>query len=157
MAKEKTAAEGAFRKELFHAGVYKRSQGRIARQVTFATIAVSIGLGVWQLRGVLHASDVFGNLLAQIGMRNSQQAAALGVPLLLFVGGLWLGFRVVNWPKFADFLIAVEAEMNKVSWPSRGELGRSTIVVLFTIFFLASVLAFYDLFWGWFFRLIGIQ
>ncbi len=33
--------------------------------------------------------------------------------------GLWLCFRLVNMPRFADFLIAVEAEMNKVSWPTR--------------------------------------
>ena len=39
--------------------------------------------------------------------------------------GVWLGYRLVNIPRFADFLIAVEAEMNKVSWPSRGELIRS--------------------------------
>ena len=39
--------------------------------------------------------------------------------------GLWVAFRLVNMPAFADFLIAVEAEMNKVSWPTRGELFRS--------------------------------
>ena len=59
-----------------------------------------------------------------------------------------LRFRVVNMPRFADFLIAVEAEMNKVSWPSRSELVRSSIVVLITIFVLAVVLFAYDMFWG---------
>jgi len=39
-----------------------------------------------------------------------------------------------------DFLIAVEAEMNKVSWPSRAELVRSAAVVIFVIFLLATVL-----------------
>ena len=42
-------------------------------------------------------------------------------------------FRLVNLPKFADFLIAVEAEMNKVSWPTRTELFRSSVVVIVTI------------------------
>ena len=32
----------------------------------------------------------------------------------------------MNMPRFADFLIAVEAEMNKVSWPSKAELIRSS-------------------------------
>ena len=45
----------------------------------------------------------------------------LGWVLVAFVAvlafGLWLGYRIVNVPQFADFLIAVEAEMNKVSWP----------------------------------------
>ena len=61
--------------------------------------------------------------------------------------GAWLSFRLVNIPNFADFLIAVEAEMNKVSWPTRGELVRSSLVVMFCIFFLVVVLFGYDLFW----------
>jgi preprotein translocase subunit SecE len=48
-------------------------------------------------------------------------------------------------PAFADFLISVEGEMNKVSWPSRGELFRASIVVMLVIFFLAALLFFYDL------------
>ena len=32
----------------------------------------------------------------------------------------WLIFRVVQFPPFAEFLIATEAEMNKVSWTSEG-------------------------------------
>ena len=50
-------------------------------------------------------------------------------------------------PSFADFLIAVEAEMNKVSWPTRDELFRSSMVVIFCIVFLAVVLFGYDVFW----------
>jgi preprotein translocase subunit SecE len=60
------------------------------------------------------------------------------------VVGLWLGFRVVNLPSFADFLIAVEAEMNKVSWPSRTELIRASLVVIVLMFGLTIVLFTYD-------------
>jgi preprotein translocase subunit SecE len=59
--------------------------------------------------------------------------------------GLWLGFRVVNLPSFADFLIAVEAEMNKVSWPSRTELIRASMVVIILMFGLTVVLYAYDI------------
>ena len=31
----------------------------------------------------------------------------------------WFAYRLVNLSSFADFLIAVEVEMTKVSWPSR--------------------------------------
>jgi len=62
----------------------------------------------------------------------------------------------VNVPGFADFLIAVEAEMNKVSWPTRAELYRSSVVVLVTIFVLAMVLFVFDFFWGWVFKILGI-
>jgi preprotein translocase subunit SecE len=63
---------------------------------------------------------------------------------------------LVNYPPFADFLINVEAEMVKVSWPTRTELFRSSVVVMLTIFGLAAILALYDVFWQWFLRLLGV-
>jgi preprotein translocase subunit SecE len=63
---------------------------------------------------------------------------------------------VVNLPRFADFLIAVEAEVNKVSWPSRAELVRSTVVVLITIFALAGILFLYDFIWSLLLRMLGV-
>jgi preprotein translocase subunit SecE len=74
----------------------------------------------------------------------------------LLAVGLWLGFRIVNYPSFADFLIAVEAEMNKVSWPSRGELFRSSVVVIVVIFGLAAILLAYDIFWKAVLKFLGI-
>ena len=76
---------------------------------------------------------------------------------ILLLVGIWLGYRIVNIPQFADFLIAVEAEMNKVSWPSRGELIRSSVVVIFVIFLLAIVLFGYDLVWRSLFVFIGVR
>jgi preprotein translocase subunit SecE len=59
-------------------------------------------------------------------------------------------------PRFADFLIAVEAEMNKVSWPSRAELFRSVVVVLVSIIGLAIVLYLYDVLWQLLLRMLGV-
>ena len=56
-------------------------------------------------------------------------------------------YRLVNVPAVADFLIAVEAEMNKVSWPTRSELIRASTVVLVMMLALAVILAGYDIFW----------
>jgi preprotein translocase subunit SecE len=44
--------------------------------------------------------------------------------------------------------------MNKVSWPSRSELFRASIVVMAVIFFLAALLYTYDLVLTEFLRLI---
>ena len=71
----------------------------------------------------------------------------IGVPLAALVLGLWFSFRIVHVPRFADFLIAVEAEMNKVSWPSTTELIKSSLVVIIVIFLLTGVLFGYDLLW----------
>jgi preprotein translocase subunit SecE len=69
---------------------------------------------------------------------------------------LWLGFRIVNLPTFADFLIAVEAEMNKVSWPSRTELIRASMVVIILMFGLMIVLYLYDVGLTVFLQAIGV-
>src|SRR5262249_13106792 len=62
--------------------------------------------------------------------------------LLFLLAGLalWVAWRVVNYPVFADFLIATEAELNKVSWTTRRKLVQDTIVVLVTVFLMAVYL-----------------
>jgi preprotein translocase SecE subunit len=72
----------------------------------------------------------------------------LTVPLILMAATLWFAWRAVNYPVFADFLIATEAEINKVSWTSRKALIRDTIVVLTTLFLLTVFLFVVDLFWN---------
>jgi preprotein translocase SecE subunit len=71
------------------------------------------------------------------------------VPLLLALVSLWLAWRIVNFAPFADFLIATEAEMNKVSWTTRKRLVQDTIVVLTTVVLLTVFLFFIDILWGW--------
>jgi preprotein translocase subunit SecE len=87
---------------------------------------------------------------------NAGRGMQFGLPTAIVAVGLWIAFRLVNVPAFADFLIAVEAEMNKVSWPTRGELLRSSLVVIFCIFFLAAVLFGYDLFWRTLLQLLKV-
>ena len=123
-------------------GLYKRNQGRIARQVTFAALALTVAFGVYELYGALSM--------------NGSALVEYGIPAAVLAIGVWLSYRVVNLPRFADFLIAVEAEMNKVSWPSRGELIRSSLVVIFVIFFLALLLFAYDFIWQTVFTAIGV-
>jgi len=125
---------GAFVQELFRFDLYKRSQGKIARQVTFAALAVIVALAAWCL------NDYYTG-------KGSTAVGRYAVPLAVLVGGLWASFRFVQLPSFADFLISVEAEMNKVSWPTWTELIRSSMVVILMIFILAAVLFSYDLAW----------
>ena len=60
-----------------------------------------------------------------------------------------MAFRAVNVPDFAEFLIATEAEMNKVSWSTRKRLMQDTVVVLLTTLIMTLFLLVVDLFWGW--------
>ncbi len=69
------------------------------------------------------------------------------VPLLLLALSLWLAWRIVNMPTFADFLIATEAELNKVSWTTQKRLVQDTIVVLATVVLMSLFLFGMD--WTW--------
>lgn len=141
MAREKTLTAASVIQELFQLGLYKRTQGRIARQVTCAVVWVAVIIMAWRVWTTFGPGSPARYYLA---------AGIVAV-------GLWVGYRLVNIPQFADFLIAVEAEMNKVSWPSRGELFRSTMVVIFVIFLLAIVLFAFDLVWRQVFVFIGVR
>ncbi len=129
-----------FLHELRNVGVYKRSQGRITRQVTWAAMAGAVAIGFWRLSQTMVEQWGWDRMLG------------LSVPTVLTGIGCWIAYRLVNYPRFADFLIAVEAEVNKVSWPTRGELVRASLVVLFTIGVLAAVLAGFDIAWTVVFR-----
>jgi preprotein translocase subunit SecE len=138
MGKEKAIGMGGsmqFMHELLNTEIYKRSQGKLTRQLTCLAVWVIFALAAWRLGALLHASG-------------AQSAVRYGVPAVLLAAGLWVGYRVVNLPTFADFLIAVEAEMNKVSWPSRPELIRASVVVIVLIFGLTLVLFVYDQLWS---------
>ena len=78
------------------------------------------------------------------------------LPAVLLLAGWFVAFRLVNLPKFATFLIAVEAEMTKVSWPSKAELYRSSVVVIFVLFSLSGALFGFDVLWRLLFQLIGV-
>jgi preprotein translocase subunit SecE len=124
-------------RELVKTEIYKRSQGRLVRQFTCLAIWVAFALAAWRLPPMLAVDWHVPRMWAWV---------AAGVLLLV---GLWLGFRIVNLPSFADFLIAVEAEMNKVSWPSRTELTRASMVVIVLMFGLTFVLYMYDFVLNW--------
>jgi preprotein translocase subunit SecE len=124
--------------ELFRFGFYKRNQGRIARQATFGAIALIFALGAWRL------SNYLGGYIGEDWSPTQQNLVKYLIPLAVLAGGLWASFRIVQIPTFAEFLISVENEMNKVSWPSRQELFRASLVVILVIFFLAALLFAYD-------------
>ncbi len=139
--------------ELFKNSVYKPNQGRIVRQLTALATWIIAVLGCWSMYSSLRGGlDSTASLIPKL--QNSY--LIVGLPAIALVAGLWFGYRVVNWPRFADFLIAVEAEMNKVTWPSKDELIRASIVVMFTIFFLAIALFLFDVVWQQFFQFVGV-
>jgi preprotein translocase subunit SecE len=74
--------------------------------------------------------------------------------ILLTAGGLlaW----VFNKPSVVDFMIATEAEMKKVNWPTRREVVGSTWVVICGSLMMAVLLFGIDVVFAWLFRTIHI-
>jgi len=136
------ADEGTLLSELTSVGLYKRNQGRLTRQLTAGALMLIALAG--------------GYIMSRGPLAGSAQWMRTFLPLT-FVGVLfWLAFRLVNLPKFAEFLIAVEGEMAKVSWPSKQELIRATTVVIGSMAFLTLVLFLFDAFWAWLLTTLGI-
>jgi len=146
-ATENGSLIGTMLGELAKTKVYKPTQGRIVRQLTALAIWVIVGLGCWSFHGTLRGLNLF---------EGSSEVLRPIISLGLLFFGAWFGFRAVNLPSFADFLIAVEAEMKKVTWPGKDELVRAAIVVIFTIFFLAVSLFLFDVIWQQVFVTLGV-
>jgi preprotein translocase subunit SecE len=127
---------------LLRADRYKPNQGKHARLWT------ALGLGLILAAGLYTFQQRYLDELAIL----PRYAAPLGVAALL----AWIVWRIVEFPPFVDFLIATEAEMNKVSWISREELRRATSVVLATVLLISLFLFGVDWLWSTILKLIGV-
>lgn len=134
----------------FHSAPYKRILGQRVRRLTILGLLVLGGSGVYSLY-------VGGSLPENWTMKMPFDMepilvlpdARYTVPLILIALMLWIAYRAVNVPDFAEFLLATEAEMNKVSWTPRKRLFQDTIVVLTTTLLMSLFLLVVDIFWGW--------
>ena len=133
--------------ELFRFGLYKSRQGRLVRRSTFIGLAVLAFFGCvslsGQLQGVMADSPQYA------------QYVRVGVPAVIWAVCCWISFRAVNVPKFADFLISVEAELERVVWPTQQQVIQATVVVLVVMFSLGIFLTVADFVWKWLFKLFG--
>ena len=87
MGKEKSLTVTSLLLELFQFGVYKRNQGRIARQVTCATVWIVFSLGAWRAWVALTGSTGYRYLIAGT----------------MLAAGIWLGYRIVNIPRLPRY------------------------------------------------------
>ena len=152
MAKQKTTAakSAGLRSALantFAVRRYKRTQGRVTRQLTAAAVSLIVFFGSYTL---------YQKLLTELSATQGMEWLPVWSAMAVTFVGLWSTYRIIHWPRFADFLISVEAEMDKVTWSDWGELKRSTDVVLITMVVLTLVLFLFDVFWQKIFTSTGV-
>ncbi len=130
-----------FLANLIRTELYKPMQGWYARMYTAIGLGVVVAAGAWKMsESTLEYTPAW-----RFGLP-AAFAAVLG----------WCVFRIVHFPPFAEFLIATEAEMNKVSWTSKDDLIRATTVVLTTVVLMAVFLFMVDTLWTFILRMIGV-
>ncbi|MBI5722443.1 MAG: preprotein translocase subunit SecE [Planctomycetes bacterium] len=131
--------------------IYKKSQGKYTRLCTFGG-AMAIGI-----IGAVILSEQLVVLTHKNMLGDAGIYLQYGIPTMLILGLAWLMFWLVNRPASADFLIATESEMKKVSWSSRKEIVGSTKVVIVTTFIMAGILFGVDIIFIMFFQLITLN
>jgi preprotein translocase subunit SecE len=110
--------------------IYKKGQGKFVR------IGTALGLGLLVILGIIWVENQFLPF-------EPPYAQAMAALIIAAIGGGFC-FYVVNKPKFADFMILTESEMNKVVWPTRAAVIRATRLVILIVFALAFLLYLVD-------------
>ncbi len=120
---------------------YKKTQGRPARQVALCVVIAALS---WLLISV-----------AAMFVRRQVGIGWLSVCVLVIgVAGV-ISVVLLNRPRWADFLISVQAEIDKVTWPSKAEVQKHTLVVLVLLVSMAVIIFAFDIVWQWVFKTIG--
>ena len=110
--------------------IYRKTQGRWTRLGTVAGAGVLIVIGAWY---------TWHELPLGLGLYRAI------IPLIIMLACFYVLLRVVNSKKPADFMIATEGEMKKVSWSSKKEIIGSTKVVIVTLLLMGVFLFLVDL------------
>ncbi|MFA5251155.1 MAG: preprotein translocase subunit SecE [Phycisphaerae bacterium] len=113
-------------------GIYKPGQAKYTRLGSAFGVGLVAAIGCLLLYQKLEGADMglWVSTMVPVGI-------AAGFAVLIF----WLS----NNPSIADFLVAAESEMKKVSWSSRKEIAVSTFIVIVLVIIMAALLGAADL------------
>ncbi|QDU32570.1 preprotein translocase subunit SecE [Poriferisphaera corsica] len=124
--------------------IYKPGEGYWTRTLTWigaGTLVLSGILYIWKQMDIIQQNTIYWQ-------------GGMALAMVAFWGILL--FWIMNKPNVAEFMIATEAEMKKVNWPSRMEVYGSTIVVIGGTFLLAAILFLINISFAWIFTQIGV-
>ena len=128
---------------------YKWGQGKNTRVYTIVAVGILIAIGCWRVYQKLTASL---DVTMPLGLWTT-----VVVPMALFGALMLLLYWLINKPMIADFLIASEGELKKVSFSSKREIAVSTFVVIIVVILMTTMLGMADFCFNLFFtNVIGI-
>ena len=144
---EARALAGWFRNFREHLKWYQPGQGTASRRAALGLLGAMAMYGAFQCYDTFSETwDWWTRPIGTVGLVDFTlrwgMVACAGVFVVLF-GAVYLG--VVNQPKLATFLIEVEGELKKVSWPARHEYWGTSVVVLVTVTILSVYLVVADI------------
>jgi len=122
--------------------IYRKTQGRWTRLGTVGGVGILVVIGAWY---------TWSELPSELRLFRAI------IPLILMLACFYVLLRVVNSKRPADFMIATEGEMKKVSWSSKKEIIGSTKVVIVTLLIMGLVLFFVDLFFMRLMKFLNVQ
>lgn len=120
--------------------IYKRGHGYYTRLWTAIACLFLAALGCYRLHSRLILVD--NPWVQHI------------TPALLWVALAWLVYWASNRPSLADFFIAAEGELKKVSWSNRQQVVVSTVIVVFVVALMSILLGSIDVIFRLFFDLV---
>lgn len=128
--------------------IYKSGQGYYTRMLS------AVGVGVIVLSGVAWLWEKMTTIDTIPRDQQLYYQGGMAVAVIAFFGAIV--YFLLNKPRIADFMIATEAEMKKVNWPSKKEIIGSTWVVICGTAFIAILLWLINLGFAELFIRIGV-
>jgi len=126
---------------------YRKNQGRYARMIAFWSLALLFAYGCFRSGGMVSvvagwmSSDEV--LLEPFPLLKQLRISSL-IVLGVFGAMVFLLHKILNQPRLADLLIDTEGEMQKVTWPTWGEVQQGALAVAAMVLVLVGFLTVVD-------------
>lgn len=131
---------------------YKKEQGKIIRIVTAVCLFLMVSYGYYSLYRFVPPIDAsnntatfWGTEIIKIPFFDFGITYGMVISIILCLGTCFFIYLIaLNKPKTAEFLIESEAELKKVSWPSRQQYTGSSVAVIISVVVLGVFLVSMD-------------
>lgn len=123
---------------------YKKGQGSTARLIAVIASFALVATGGYSLWITLQGNAALSKPLLTVPHLNLDITLALIIAVIVVVAGFLGIIWFLNRARSVDLLLETEAEMRKVSWPSRPEAWNSSVIVVVTVLVMMGLLFFYD-------------